>query len=86
MKQLHPADLEHLDRASLLSDVDVRNFLEDNLPDHFDIGVVPYSAEDAMARPRVMMNHGASYCSLELPLSPADALYYATLLVVFGKE
>ena len=67
----------------LFSAAEVDKFLDKYYP-QAEVSTVPYSAEDG--QPRVMLNRGESYCSLNLPLSGADLLYHTTLLVVFGKK
>lgn len=71
-------------QRNLFNAGEVGDFLEEHLGE-FDISVVPYSPEDAMAKPRVMLSRLSSYCSLELPLAGSDLAYYATLLVMFGE-
>ena len=68
---------------SLFNAAEVGSFLDKWYP-QAEVSTVPYSAEDGS--PRVMLNRGESYCSLELPIIGADLLYHTTLLVVFGKK
>jgi len=76
--------LDHLElHKELFRAAEVDSFLDKWYP-QAEVSTVPYSAEDGT--PRVMLSRGESYCSLNLPLSGADILYHATLLVLFGKE
>lgn len=70
----------------LLSGADVVKFVDEYLPEWWDVQVVPYSAEDVMAKPRVLLSRLSSCCSLELPMTGEDCLRFASYLVAFGSD